>query len=229
MGEAEVRPGELVVDIGAGTGVITTALAAAGARVIAVELDPGLVRELRARLEGRGVTVIEADALAWCWPRERFRLVANLPFARSGQLLMHLLGDPRTPLDRAHLIVQWELAAKQTAVWPSTLKSTYWGSWYELAISRRVARTAFSPTPSVDAAVLQATRRRVPLVPAENGQTYWRFLARAYREPSGLSACFSRLELKRLAPTLGFEPSAKPRDLDARQWAGLFAAAGRVR
>jgi 23S rRNA (adenine-N6)-dimethyltransferase len=61
--------------------------------------------------------------------------------------------------------VQWELGVKQTAVWPSTLKSTLWRAWYEVALVRRLARTAFSPTPSVDAALVRVTRRPVPLIP----------------------------------------------------------------
>jgi 23S rRNA (adenine-N6)-dimethyltransferase len=215
------------VEIGAGSGVITRALAHSRAHVIALELDSELARRLEASKSMQNVEIVEVDVLRWGWPSEPFAVVSNLPFARSGAILAHLLGDPLVRLRRAELIVQWELAAKQTTVWPSTLKSTYWRAWYDLAIVGRLARTAFSPTPSVDAAVLRVARRPEPLVPLQHHRSYWRFLTEAYRSsgpPGRLSQRLSRIEIKRLAPVLGFTPDARPRDLDARQWAALFAA-----
>src|SRR5437773_401487 len=77
------------------------------------------------------------------WPGEPFVVVATPPFARSGAILAHLLGDPRTGLRRAELIVQWELAAKHAAVWPATERSTYWRAWFDVSIARRLERSAF--------------------------------------------------------------------------------------
>jgi 23S rRNA (adenine-N6)-dimethyltransferase len=224
--EADVRPGDRVVEIGAGTGVLTRALASAGAMVTALELDPRLASRLRQAQSIRDIAVVEVDVLRWSWPSEAFAVVANLPFARSGAILSHLLGDPAVNLRRADVIVQWELAVKQTAVWPATLKSTYWRAWYDLSVAGRLARSAFSPTPGVDAAVLRVTRRPRPLVRLEEHDAYWRFLADAFRHArpvATLSRPLSRLQVKRLAPVLGFAPDASARDLDARQWAALFA------
>jgi 23S rRNA (adenine-N6)-dimethyltransferase len=169
--DAGVSTDDLVVEIGAGTGALTRALARLGTRVIALELDPLLASALR-RLESARLRVIEADVLRWRWPHGPFGVVGNLPFARSGAILAHLLGDPATGLQRADLIVQWELAAKHAAVWPSTLRSTYWRAWYDVSIARRLARTAFSPTPGVDAAVLRIVRREHPLVPLAEAAAY---------------------------------------------------------
>jgi 23S rRNA (adenine-N6)-dimethyltransferase len=227
---AGVRPRDLVVEIGAGAGVITRALAQAGADVVALERDARLVSELRRLPALRQVTIVEADVLHWSWPATEFSVVANLPFVNSGAILEHLLGDPRVALRRADVIVQWDFAVKQTAVWPSTLKSTLWRAWYDVALVGRLARTAFSPTPSVDAALLRIARHTVPLIPAAEHVLYRRFLTDAFAgsgPPGRLSARLSRIEVKRLAPVLGFDPGARPRDLDARQWAALFAFAKR--
>lgn len=221
-----MRPHDLVVDIGAGAGAITRALARVGAEVVALERDARLVAELSRLSALERVTIVEADVLRWSWPTTTFSVVANLPFVDSGAILEHLLGDPRTPLRRADVIVQWELGVKQTAVWPSTLKSTLWRAWYEIALVRRLARTAFAPTPSVDAALLRVTRRPEPLVPIAEHARYRRFVTDGFAgsgPPGKLSARLSRLDVKRLAPVLGFDPGARPRDLDARQWAALFA------
>jgi 23S rRNA (adenine-N6)-dimethyltransferase len=225
---AGIASSDLVLDIGAGAGAVTRALADAGAEVLALELAPDLTRELRRCFDAnRSVTVVEADALDWEWPARPFAVVANLPFAGSGAILARLLRDPRTPLRRADVIVQWDFAAKHTAVWPVTLKSTYWRAWYDLTITAHLARTAFSPTPSVDAAVVRFERRLQPLVPTDDSERYWRFLSEAFRSPlpvrRALGARLPALQVKRLAPTLGFAPDARARDLDARQWAALYA------
>lgn len=91
--------GDLVLDLGAGYGAITSALAQAGARVIAVERDPGLAGRLRRRFgEHPGVRVVEADLRAIPLPRREFLVVANPPFSATTALLRRLLGDRAVPL-----------------------------------------------------------------------------------------------------------------------------------
>lgn len=229
--DAALRGGELVVDLGAGTGALTRALVDSGARVLAVEADPRLAIELRRRFSGAPVEVVEADACSLPWPDEPFSVVANLPFAGSRAILGHLLGDPRTPFRGGRLIVQWELAAKIAAVWPATARASYWRAWYELGIAGRLSRCAFSPAPSVDAAVLRVERRAAPLVDAAEHARYRAFLTDAFaaRKPlvRALHRHLSPRQLRRQAELLGFAPTALPRDLDARQWASLYAFARR--
>ena len=161
--EAGVAEDDLVVDIGAGTGVLTRALLEIGARVVAVERDASLAAGLRARFGG-AVSVVEADVLDWRLPEEPFAVVANLPFAGSGAILSHLL---RGPVTSAEVIVEWGFAEKHAAIWPATLKGAFWRAFYEVEIARRLDRSAFAPPPSVDAAVLRFTRRTDPLVPTD--------------------------------------------------------------
>ena len=216
-----------MVDVGAGRGVLTRALVEAGAEVLALEADPRLAAELRRRFAPRQVTVVEADARRWAWPPEPFMVVANLPFAGSGEILSSLLRDPRGGLSSADVIVQWELAAKQATVWPATMRATYWRAWFDIAIVARLARSAFSPPPSVDAAVLRFARRARPLVPREQHEHYRRLLADAFGAKAPLQrALRKRLtprELRRLASLLGFDPRSHARDLDPRQWAAVFS------
>ncbi len=230
VAEARLGLDDLVVEIGGGTGVLTRALARTGARVIVVERDQALAAQLRASFGHlSAVEIAQGDAVRHDWPRKPFVVVANLPFARSGAILAHLLRDPRLPLQRAHVIVQWEFAAKHGAVWPATLRSTYWRAWHEVSIGRHLDRQAFAPPPSVDAAVLQLRRRTEPQVPLELHEAYWRFLAGGFASPRpirlALRPILTRLQLKRLAPALGFAPNARARELDAQQWAHLFAFA----
>ena len=230
MREAGIAPGDHVVDIGAGTGVITSALADAGATVTALEADPALATVLERRFGGRAVTVVRVDAGRWAWPSEPFSVVSNLPVAGSGAILRGLLRDPRCGLAHAHVIVQWEFAEKHAAVWPTTMRSAYWRAWFDVGIAARLARSVFSPVPRVDAAVLRIVRRDRPLVALVDHDAYWRFLERAFeaRAPlaRGLRGRITPRELRRLGPVLGFDTRALPWDLDARQWALLFGFAG---
>ncbi|HEU5279961.1 MAG TPA: rRNA adenine dimethyltransferase family protein [Gaiellaceae bacterium] len=217
---ARIEPGELVLDLGAGGGVLTTALARARARVVPVELDPALAAGLRRRFP----QVVEGDALRVPLPREPFKVVANLPFDGGTAILRRLL-DPRGPLLSADVIVEWRLAAKRAAVWPTTQLSTYWGAWFELSVARRLARSAFAPPPSVDAGVLRIVRRGKPLVPVCERRAYGAFLARGYRD--GPRAVVPWRLLKRAEAELGFDRNAAARDLDREQWAALFLRAVR--
>jgi 23S rRNA (adenine-N6)-dimethyltransferase len=120
--------------------------------------------------------------------------------------------------------VEWGLAAKRTAVWPSTLLGCTWGAWYELSLVRRVPRSCFTPPPSVDAAMLRATRRPEPLVALEEAAAYEALLRRAFTGRAPLDRILPRGLVHRAALELGFDPHGAARDLDVRQWSELYAA-----
>lgn len=164
--QAGVGAGDLVVEIGAGTGVLTEALARRAGRVLAVERDPRLAERARSRLAGYGnVRVLTADALELPLPRRPFRVLANPPFRATAAILPRLLGDPGSALERADLVVQEQAARRYAARRPSNPETVEWGAWYELATGRRLGPDCFRPPPRVAAAVLVARRRRPPLVP----------------------------------------------------------------
>ena len=227
--QAGVGAGDLVVEIGAGTGVLTEALARRAGRVLAVECDPRLADRTRARLAWFGnVRVVPADALALPRPRRPFRVVANLPFGSTAAVLRRLLGDPRTRLERADLVVQEQAARRYAARRPGTLETIAWGAWYDLATGRRLGPASFRPSPRVGAAVLVARRRRPPLVPVGGYRRFTALMGSAFRHPGlplrrALVPPFSYRQLRRLAHDLGFPLDAGPADLDAAQWAGLYA------
>jgi len=180
--EAGVVPGELVLDIGAGAGALTLAAAERGARVLAVEIDPDWARRLRSlarssSFRGR-ITVVEADFLGWRLPRQPFRVLSCPPFGATTSILHRLLDRPSHALQRADLVVQWEVARKRAATPPDTLVSTAWAPWWAFSLGRRIPAREFRPVPRVDAGVLTVVRRSPPLLPVELAPSFGGFVRR---------------------------------------------------
>ena len=198
---ADISPRDLVVDIGAGSGRLTAELARVARRVVAIELDSRLAAGLRNRWSN--VHVVAGDALEVALPDEPFRVVANIPFAHTSDLLHRLLDEPTLPLVRADLIVEWGVAVKRGLPAPSSVSGILWGAFHELRVERKLPASAFDPPPACDAGVLVATRRARPLIPAAELPAYRRFVADAFRRGHRIGG-------------------ALPRDLDAHQWAERY-------
>jgi 23S rRNA (adenine-N6)-dimethyltransferase len=157
VADAEVRPGYLVLDVGAGTGALTKPLVDCGARVIAIEQHRGRATSLRQRFAHDDVTVVEADALDLRLPRRPFRVVSNPPFAVTVALLKRLVA-PGSRLVRADVVVPWHTAQRWAA--GDGPGAARWEREFAVGIARRLPRSAFYPPPPSGVAVLVIKRRR---------------------------------------------------------------------
>ena len=166
VAEAGVQRGDLVLDIGAGDGAITAPLLEAGARVIAIEAHPHRAALLRERFDGRGLTVVRADAADLRLPRRAFSVVASLPYSATSDVLRRLL-HPGSRLRSAHVIVQEEAARRWAG--PVAPAAGRWQRDVEPSLGSRVPRSAFRPAPNVDSRVLilrdRSSRTRRPARP----------------------------------------------------------------
>lgn len=153
---AGVRPGDLVVDIGAGDGALTRRLLAAGARVLAVELHAGRRQSLVERCGCKELTVLGVDAADVRWPRRPFKVVANPPYGITVGLVRRLL-SPHLNLVSADLVLQRRMVLQIIRAPPGRSRAYV----DRLALDRGlvVPRQAFRPMPRVDSAVLQIRRR----------------------------------------------------------------------
>ena len=153
---AGICSGDLVLEIGAGTGALTGPLLQRGARVIAFEIHPRRAQDLRRRFVNGNVTVVQADGSDVRLPRRPFRVVSNPPFAISVALLRRLTA-PGSRLIRADIIVPWYVADRW--VWGTPPGAGRWRRNFECSIGRPVPRSAFSPPPPSGVSVLVIQRR----------------------------------------------------------------------
>jgi 23S rRNA (adenine-N6)-dimethyltransferase len=169
LARLDLTDDDLVVDIGAGRGALTLPLARAGARVLAIERDRDLVRELQHMIErehlGGRVQLRRGDLRDTALPRRPFRVVASPPFGLTTALLARLLDDPAHGPTRADLLVEWDVARKRAALPPTTLRSAAWAPWWLVALGEKVPRQSFRPVPAVDTGWVTLTRRDPPLLP----------------------------------------------------------------
>ena len=221
-----------VVEIGPGLGSLTLALVEVGARVTAVEVDPGLVVILRAVMAevgaGDRVEIIEGDARAVDWPtvlgaHPRWQLVANLPYNVATPMILDLLRDV-PQISSMLVMVQREVAERlvagpgDAAIGIPSVVVSYFGT---ATIAARVPATVFHPKPRVESAIVRIDRHVAapigvaideidPLVRTAYGQRRKMLRRSLGNIISGAMFAAARVD-----------PEARPEKLDIEAWGRL--------
>lgn len=225
VASADIRPGDIALEIGPGTGTLTAALAQAGARVIAVEKDRRLVPALQERFKDEtGVQIVEGDILKWN-PEDfdlhegSYKVVANIPYYLTSHLVRLMLASWPAP-ERCVLMVQAEVAQRLMARPPEmNLLALAVQLYAKPTLVMRVSRGSFRPQPNVDSAVILLE----PL-PGTGRSENERVLALAKR-----AFAHKRKQLASSLPESALRdatimPSARPQELSLEQWRALASA-----
>ncbi|MDO4901109.1 16S rRNA (adenine(1518)-N(6)/adenine(1519)-N(6))-dimethyltransferase RsmA [Actinomyces sp.] len=251
---AGVQPEETVLEVGPGLGSLTLALLQAGARVIAVEIEPVLAQALPVTVADRlpdavdRLGVLAADAMsltgpeslpvppagasAWAPPT---RLVANLPYNVAVPVLLNVLAalpDLRT----ATIMVQAEVADRLAAAPGSrtygvpSVKAAWYG---HVRRDARIGRTVFWPVPNVDSAIVTLTRREPPPTTVTREQTFAVVDAAFAQRRKTLRRALAPLaggtdRAEAAARAAGIDPGARGENLDVVAFAALAQALGEV-
>ena len=156
----EPRPGEVIVEIGPGEGVLTEKLVALGNELQAIEIDPELSRSLRQRF---GNIIINDDALTAPLPARPFRAVGNLPYNAGTPILRRVIADPH--MRRAVFMLQKEVADRLLAC-PRDETYGFLTLYTQLFARPRMLMTlepgSFHPRPKVRSAVVVLDPERKP-------------------------------------------------------------------
>ena len=221
--------GSLVLEVGAGEGVITTRLAGRYDQVVAYEVDPRVARTLAARVGRLGnVRVVVGDFLTAAEPDQPFQVVGNVPFSRTSSIVDWCLATRN--MTSTTIITQLEYAKKRTGGYQrwSLLTVLTWPD-FDWELRGRISRTQFRPVPRVDAGVLHLARRPAPLVLPSRFAAYRRMVELGFTGVGGTlyaSLCRS-YPARQLADAFGAARLAQGivvAFVSPEQWLRLFEA-----
>jgi len=236
---ADLRPDDVVVEVGPGLGSLTLALLAEVRRVVAIEVDPVLAAALPETLAAYApdvadrCEVVAADALhveSIPGPAPT-ALAANLPYNVSVPVLLHLFALLPT-LERGLVMVQSEVADRLAA----TPGSKAYGipsvkaAWYaDLRRAGAIGRNVFWPAPNVDSGLVAWTRREPPVTSTSREQVFAvidaafahrrKALRGALRELAG-----SGVAAEAALTKAGIDPLARGESLTVEEFARLTEA-----
>lgn len=229
---ANITPDDTVVEIGPGKGSITKVLAERAGRVIAVEQDPRLARQLSGTIGFKpNVSVVTADFLNYQLPRGEYKVVANIPFNKTAQILNKLLNQGNS-LTAAYLIMQEEAAELYAGTPKASLKSIILQTEYQPKILRPINKREFNPQPKVDAAYVAFTRKPEPEITGRDLKDFRDLVAYGYihhaREKTALqvfkdSRVFTSGQTDFLKRNLQIG-NHKINDLDFASWVGIYTS-----
>ncbi len=231
---AGVGPGSLVVEVGPGLGSLTLALVEAGARIVAVEIDPRLAEATRRAVGDAPVEVVTADALTLDWvsllgeqpASGSWSLVANLPYNVAVPLVVQVL-EQAPMIESMTVMVQREVGERLVArpgdegYGAVSVKVDYWATGKVLG---RVPPSVFVPRPKVDSVLVRLDRRARPAVdPAVVGYGRLFDVVRAgfAHRRKMLRGALAGLVDQRAFEASGVAPQARAEELDLSSWAVL--------
>lgn len=189
IASVEIEAEDVILEVGAGLGVLTGPLAARARRVIAVEVDQGLIPILEENLASYpNVKIIRGDILKISPARlvedinVPLKVVANLPYYITSAVIMALLTGPLN-LKQLVLMVQREVAQRLIAA-PGTgdygILTAAVGYYALPEIIAPVPRTVFYPRPAVDSAVVRLKVREHPPVEVGDKELFFRLIRGAF-------------------------------------------------
>ena len=230
---AGTNPDDEVLEVGAGVGTLTVALAPLCRRVVAVELDGRLIPALRESLVGHeNVEVVRTDILRFnvrsAFPAGNEVVVGNIPYNLTGALIRKLLDDPPRPR-RLSLVVQKEVAERWTASSGASLATVAVQVFAQARIVFTIPAAAFTPSPRVDSALVRLDVRERPAVDVDDLPAFFRFVEAVFqgrRKQLGgtlgrISGTGSTAAAARLRDA-GIDPERRPQTLHLGEWKSLY-------
>ena len=235
---AGVTSGDEVLEVGAGAGALTVALAQRSHRIVAVELDQRLVPLLREVLGGsQNVEVVEADILkldqSELFPHGGHVVAGNIPYNLTGALIRKLLDAPPRP-KRLSLVVQKEVAERWTALSGASLATVAVQVFATASVPFTIPASAFEPPPRVDSACVILDVRDRPAVDVPDLDAFFRLVEAVFQfrrkqlggalgRISGIGSTSAAARLR----DVGIDPARRPQTLGLSEWEAVYKAFNR--
>jgi 16S rRNA (adenine1518-N6/adenine1519-N6)-dimethyltransferase len=232
---ADLSRSDLVVEIGAGAGTLTSLLAEQAGRVLALELDDQLVELLRERFsESPNVEVVHADVLRFSssdLPHAGYKVVGNLPYYISSAVLRRFLSG--TPRPRLMVVTVQREVADRIVAEPGkmNLLAVSVQFYGRPRIVARIPAGAFYPVPKVDSAVVRIDVGEQPTVHLGEGigdAVFFRIVRAGFSQKrkklrNSLSGglAFAPAEAAEALEQAGVDPGRRAETLSLEEWASV--------
>ena len=230
---AGIESDDEVLEVGAGVGTLTIALAELCRRVVAVELDRTIIKALREVVAGHGdVEVVQADILRYdlqaAFPSGGEVATGNIPYNLTGALIRKLLDDAPRPR-RLSLVVQKEVAERWTADTGAGVGTVAVQVFAVPRIVSIIPAVAFEPQPAVDSALVVMDVRERPAVNVADLNSFFRFVEAVFQQRrkqlggtlGRISGTTSSEAASRLRDA-GIDPERRPQTLSLQEWERVY-------
>jgi len=225
---ADIEKNEVVLEVGAGIGTITTELAARAKRVIAVEKDRALIPILKETTKDFiNVEIIQEDILKGVYKLKAisYKLVGNIPYYLTAPLIRKFLESDNPPKTMT-LMVQKEMAQRICARPPDmSILAISVQVYANPQIMGHVSRSSFWPQPEVDSAIIQIKDLKPDI---KNADSFFRIVKAGFASPrkqliNNLSKKFdlSKDEVGKMLSEAGIDAKRRAETLTVKEWHSL--------
>jgi 16S rRNA (adenine1518-N6/adenine1519-N6)-dimethyltransferase len=236
---ADLKPGDPVIEVGPGRGILTGPIIEAGTELICIEIDTGLAKSIEVNFsKAKNFRVINTDALKFSFielsneTARKYKLISNLPYNISGPMLAKLI-DERAAFSMMVLMFQKEVAQRITAK-PGTkaygslsvLAQTYMDVYREFDIAPHL----FKPVPKVESTVLSFNVLEAPRIEIRNEASFKSVVKCAFAQRrktlfnSLKSVCPDRERVSEALEASSIDPGRRGETLSIEEFAKLTDA-----
>ena len=233
---ADISENDVVLEIGAGIGNLTKALAARAEKVIAVEFDRDMLKVLHGELDLDNVQILDLDALKIDYndicPDKKIIAVSNLPYNIATEIIFRLF-DAAPRFKRMLLMTQLEVARRFTAAVGSKdygILAVMSGMWARAKIQMIVPAGAFFPRPKVKSAVVRFDMFEENAARVDSIETYSRIVHAAFAQrrkmiSNSIASSFipkmEKAAVEKWLTEAGIDPKTRAQNLTVEDFARL--------
>ena len=177
---------DMIIEIGAGKGVLTEPLIEKAGNVIAIEKDPALIPHLK-RIKKKNLDILQKDILELdlqSITKRKTKWVGNLPYSLSSRILFKVLTEKEN-IAECHFLLQKEVAERICAA-PGSKKfaplSIFIQNHFQCRLRFTIAPGSFSPPPKVDSTFISLLKRKQARYPIESERRFQDFVHTAFQQ-----------------------------------------------
>lgn len=181
---AKLTKFDFIVEIGAGNGIITSALSSRVKSVTTYEIDTSFFNQLKNKFEKSNVKLVNKDFLDSKLPVAPYKVFSNIPFNITADIIRKLLLSDNSPID-TFLILQKEAALKfigKPFDDKNSLIAVLLYPWFESKIIYKFSHIDFHPKPNVEIILANFKKREVPLIEIKDKENYFDFVAYIFNQ-----------------------------------------------